>query len=104
MPSNLQHQHEGVPGIKLLDNLNPRKTTCPDGVSACLLKQRASEVDGITTSGVSINVAGHEPPSLSVFGSALGLLECETRPLGDVVTPLQSWPPSSALALDHALK
>ena len=49
-----------------------------------------------------IDVAGHEPLSLSV--STLGLLEGEARPLGDVVTLLQSWPPSSALALDHALK
>ena len=55
-------------------------------------------------SGVPIDVAGHEPPSLSVLGSTLGLLEGEAGPLGDVVTPLQSWPPSSALALDHALK
>ena len=54
-------------------------------------------------SDVPIDVAGHEPPSLSVLGSTLGLLEGEARPLGDV-TPLQSWPPSSALALDHALQ
>ena len=40
-------------------------------------------------SGVPIDVAGHEPPSLAVLGSTLGLLEGETRPLGDVVTPLQ---------------
>ena len=49
-------------------------------------------------------VACHEPPSLSVFGSTLSLLEGEDRPLGDVSTPLQFWPPSFALALDHALQ
>ena len=54
--------------------------------------------------GVPIDVAGHEPPSFSVLDSTLGLLEGEARPLDDVVTPLLSWPPSSALALDHALK
>ena len=51
-----------------------------------------------------IDVAGHETLSLSVSGSTLGLLEGEVRPLGDVVTPLQSWPLSSALVLDHALQ
>ena len=53
-------------------------------------------------SGVPIDVAGHEPSSISVLGSTLALLEGEARPLGDVVTPLQSWPASSALAVDHA--
>ena len=37
-------------------------------------------------SGVPIDVAGHEPPSLSVLGSALGLPEGEAGPFGDVVT------------------
>ena len=55
-------------------------------------------------SGVPIDFAGHEPSSLSVLGSTLGVLEVEVRPLGDVVTLLQSWLPSSALALDHALQ
>ena len=55
-------------------------------------------------SSVPIEVAGHEPPSLSVLGSTLGLFEGEAGQLGDVITPLQSWPPSSALALDHALQ
>ena len=49
-----------------------------------------------------IDVAGHEPPSLSGLGSTLSLLEGEARPLGDVVTTLQSLLPSSAL--DHALQ
>ena len=41
-------------------------------------------------SGLPIDVASHEPPSFSVLGSTLGVLVGETRPLGDVVTPLQS--------------
>ena len=48
-------------------------------------------------SGVPIDFAGHESPSLSVLGSTLGLIEDEARRLGDVVTPFRSWPPSSAL-------
>ena len=53
----------------------------------------------ILPSGMSIDVAGHEPPTLSILGSMLGLREGETRPLdGSIgVTPLQSLPPSSAL-------
>ena len=53
-------------------------------------------------SGVPTDVAGYEPPS--ILGNTLGLLEGEARLLGDVVTPLQSWPSSSALVLDHTLQ
>ena len=51
-----------------------------------------------------IEVAGNESPFLSVLGSTLCFLEGDARPLGDVVTSLQSWPPFSALALDHILQ
>ena len=54
--------------------------------------------------GVSIDVAGQEPPSFRVLDSTRGLLEGEARPFRDVVTQLQSWPPSPALALDHAIQ
>ena len=54
--------------------------------------------------GVPNKVAGHEPPIFSVMGGKLDLLENETRPFGDFVTLLLSWPPFSALALDYALR
>ena len=39
-------------------------------------------------SGVPIDVAGHEPPSLSVLGSTLGLLEGGARPSGLCCHPI----------------
>ena len=53
--------------------------------------------------GVSTDVACHGSPSFPVLSDSLGVHEVETSPLGDVVTPLQSWFASPSFALHHAL-